>query len=95
VQSYGYAKKYCQQIEASIARFLDERKLSRLELLFDDLIVRPEGTLEKINQYLGTRLTVSDLQAVYNQPLYRAPRNALDFLKAGLIYARNFAEATR
>jgi hypothetical protein len=95
VQSYGYAKRYCQQIESSIARFLDERGLSRLELLFDDLIVRPESTLEKINQHVGTRLTVSDLQAVYNQPLYRAPRNALDFLKAGLIYARNFAEATR
>lgn len=92
VQSYGYAQRYCQQIEAVIARFLDERQLPRHEILFDDLIVRPEATLERLNAYLGTNLVVADLEAVYNQPLHRAPRSSFDFLKAAMIYARNYGE---
>lgn len=92
VQSYGYAQRYCQQIESEIARFLDERGLKRHEILFDDLIVKPEATLERLNAYLGTALTVDDLRAVYNQPLHRAPRSTLDFVKAALIYARNYGE---
>jgi hypothetical protein len=92
VQSYGYARRYCQQIEAVIAQFLDERGLERHEMLFDDLIVRPQATLESLNAFLGTKLEVADLQAVYNQPLHRAPRSSLDLVKAALIYARNYGE---
>ena len=92
VQSYAYARRYCQQIEGVIARFLDERRIGRHEILFDDLIVRPEATLERLNAYLGTTLAVDDLRAVYNQPLHRAPRSKLDFVKAALIYARNYGE---
>lgn len=92
VQSYAYARRYCEQIEASIAQFLDERRLSRLELLFDDLIMRPEPTIGRINDYLGTTLAVSDLEAVYNQPLRKSPRSVLDLAKAALIYARNYGE---
>jgi hypothetical protein len=95
VQSYGYAQRYCRQIETAIQRFLDERGLKRHEILFDDLIVKPEETLERLNAFLGTGLTAEDLQAVYNQPLRRAPRSSLDFLKAALIYARNYGERQR
>jgi len=92
VQSYGYAQRYCQQIESVIAKFLDERQLPRHEILFDDLIVAPEATLTKLNAYLGTHLAVDDLKAVYNQPLHRAPRSTFDFIKAAMIYARNYGE---
>ena len=95
VQSYGYAQRYCTQIEASIERFLEDRRLARHEVLFDDLIVRPEATLEGLNAFLGTRLTAEDLQAVYNQPLRRAPRSTLDLVKAAMIYARNYGERQR
>jgi len=92
VQSFGYAQRYCRQIETAIKQFLDERGLERHEILFDDLIVRPEATLERLNAFLGTQLTPADLQAVYNQPLHRAPRSTLDLVKAALIYARNYGE---
>ncbi len=92
VQSYSYARRYCQQIEAAIAQFLDERGLKRHEILFDDLIVQPEATLERLNGFLGTNLAIADLQAVYHQPLRRAPRSPLDLVKAALIYARNYGE---
>lgn len=92
IQTYGYVKRYCSQIEGSIHSFLDERRLQHLPILFDDLIVQPDATIARINDYLGTSLSVADLQAVYNQPLYRAPRTSLDFAKAALIYLRNFGE---
>lgn len=95
VQSYAYAKRYCQQIEGSIHAFLAENRLAHLDLLFDDLVMQPDATLRRINEYLGTTLSVDDLRAVYNQPLGKRPRSAVDLVKAGLIFAKNFRERQR
>ena len=47
----------------------------------------------KLNAYLGRNLTVDDLKAIYHLPLYKMPRNSpLDYLKAVLIYLKNYSE---
>lgn len=95
IQSYAYAKRYCEQIESSIHAFFAEQDLPHLDLLFDDLVLHPDRTLERINAYLGSSLTEADLRAVYHQPLRRRPRSAFDLVKASLIFMRNFGERQR
>jgi len=90
--SYRYCKLYNQQINTSIEAFLELNALPYLRLSFEDLVVRPEPTLGQLNRFLAVDLTLDDLRAVYNKPLYRKARGARDFLLASAIHAKNYFE---
>jgi hypothetical protein len=93
IRSYQSLKQYEQSIEKSLVAFLTEQKAPYLHLTFENLVVRPEETIRELNKYLETELTLPDLQATYHKPLYRIPRSSpLDYLKALLIYAKNYSE---
>lgn len=95
IQTYGHASAYNAGILGSIDEFLSERGLSFLRLRFEDLIRDPDAQIRRLNEHLGTRLEVADLQAVYRGMLYRNPRGIRDALKALAIYAKNYASRRR
>ncbi len=95
IHSYGYAKRYTEQVRASILEFLGRHGLPHLELTFEGLVMHPERTVQALNDFLGTGLTMDDVRAVYNKPLYKRPRGTLDFLKAVSIYLKNYSSRYR
>jgi len=93
IRSYGSMKRYEQSIRDSLLAFLNGNALPYLHITFENLIVRPEETIRQLNAHLGTELSINDLAAIYNKPLHKAPRgSAVDFVKAVLIYIKNYSE---
>ena len=93
IRSYGSSRRYEQSIKDSLIAFLDGMKNPYLHVTYENLIVHPESVIGKLNAYLGSSLTVDDLKAIYHLPLYTLPRNSfIDYLKAALIYLKNYSE---
>jgi hypothetical protein len=95
IQSYAYLDRYMDGVKNSLVEFLRSNKLSYLDLEYEDLILRPDTTIERLNTFLGTSLSIGDLQQVYTKPLYKRPRAWLDYPKAMLIYLKNYGQRYR
>ena len=67
-------KQYNDEINLLIKKMLSHYHLEHCDILFDDLIAKPEHTLKYINNCLGFALVLDDLKAVYNKPLYQKIR---------------------
>jgi hypothetical protein len=93
IVSYDDSKRFEIQVRESAADFLKSRGASYIRLQYEDLILQPEQTIAKLNEYLETSLTLEDLLAVYNKPLYVTPGNSIVNLgKAVLKYLKNYSE---
>lgn len=93
IKSYRHSKSYETAIQASILDFLQENKLSYLHVRYEDLILDPAHTIEKLNAHLNTGLAVADLEKVYRRRLYTNPRSStIDHVKALLIYLKNYSQ---
>jgi len=92
IQEYGYLKDYLLGIQSSIQRFLQENPAEFVELEYEQLLLRPEYTIERLNTFLGATLDISDLRAVYKGRLLKKPKGTVDLLKACFIYAKNYRQ---
>lgn len=92
VQSVAFTRAYNDGITASNLRFLHQHGLPSLSLSFEDLLLKPEATLEQLNAFAEVQLTLADLQRVCRLPLRRRSRGLKDLLVASLIYAKNYGE---
>ena len=90
IQTYSYSKRYTDQVRDSIVRFLHEHDKDWLELTFEDLACRPQPTIDRLNDFLGTQLAMDDITQVYNKPLYKKAHGPANFSKAALIYLKNY-----
>jgi hypothetical protein len=90
IQEFGYLKSYLDRIRATVRNFLVEQGAEHIELVYEDLLLRPEQTIDTLNRFIGASLEIADLQAVYRGRLYRKSRGIGDALKAGLIHAKNY-----
>jgi hypothetical protein len=93
ITTYRYARNYETRIQQSAVGFLEENRVPFLHLTYEEIIVHPAETLERLNRHLETNLTVEDLQAIYHKPLYKNPRSSwVKHVKAMMIYAKNYSE---
>ena len=92
IQTYQYSKRYNGDVSNSIVKFLQQNNQPYLQLSFEQLICQPEATIAKLNDYLGTALTMDDFTRVYNKPLYKKPHGLGNLGKAAMIYLRNYGE---
>lgn len=92
VQSYGFTARYNGEITASNLHFVESTGSPYLCLSFEDLLLRPEATLEALNGLFGSHLSKADLRSVCKLPLGRRSRGARDLALALLIYLRNYRE---
>lgn len=93
VTTLRFLRGYEAEISVSISGFLEENRLAYLHMTYEELILKPDDAIARLNRYLGTALSVADLEAVYTRPLYRNPGGSLaSCAKALLIYARNYSE---
>jgi len=92
VQSFAFTRRYNSGITESNLHFLQEAGLPHLQLNFEDLLLTPEATLERLNGFFKLDLSPAHLHDVCRLPLHRKSRNWKDFLLASLIYLKNFGE---
>jgi hypothetical protein len=70
--------------EASAKYFLKMNNIDYLSLTFEDLVIRPNRTIDRLNQHLGTKLSVLELRDVYKGQLGKARWSLLEYYKAKL-----------
>jgi hypothetical protein len=93
ITTYRYSRSYEGRIKRSIIDFVEENRVPYLPVCYEDLILRPAETIDALNRYLQTSLTVEDLKSVYHKRLYKNPRSSLvNHVKAILIYVKNYSE---
>jgi hypothetical protein len=93
IMSYRVFRKQEEHVIKSILGILNDNGLQHLHVRYDDLIAKPDSTIERLNQYLDAKLTIDDLKTVYTKPLHRSPRvSVLNSLKAILIYFKNYSK---
>lgn len=95
IQTRAFTNYYNHGIVASLKDFLDSNDCAFVEYQFEDLLLTPERTIESLNSYLGSALTMDDVKAVHRAPLYRKSRNWKDKLLAYAIFFKNIREAQR
>lgn len=83
---YGALRTIERNAFDSIRLFIEQYAPSVLEVLFEDLIVRPDSTIRQLNDFLGASLTVEQFDAIYRGSLYRKRWNKRQQLKAMLKY---------
>jgi hypothetical protein len=92
IQGFLYAKRYSEQVVGAMQHFLSELSLPYEHVRYEDLICAPEATLARLNKFLDCRLTLEDLSRVYQGPLRKKTHGLFNFVKAGLIYVKNYDE---
>ena len=89
IQTYNHSINYKRNINESIKEFLSGTKLPYLQVHYEDLILHPTETIDRLNSFLKTELTIKDLQRIFKGKLYKKSRSSMDFIKAILIYLKN------
>lgn len=91
IQTRAYGRRYARGVQRSIEAFAAEVDRPLFHLVYEDLILRPEQTLARLNAFLGAALTLVDLTRVYRGRLYRRQRGWRDLSLAYLIYLKNYS----
>jgi hypothetical protein len=94
IQSMRFTREYNHGITASNLAYVRDRGFPHVQFSFEDVLLRPEETLQSLNWFLGMALSLSDLETVYRSPLRKKSRGAKDFLVALMIYLKNYSERT-
>jgi hypothetical protein len=93
ITTYRYSRNYEQRIQQSVMSFFRENALPHLMVSYEDLIVHPARTIDRLNRFLDIQLGVDDLRKVYRKPLHKSPRRSwVKHLQAVAIYVKNYSE---
>ena len=84
--SFNEYVKMNKGYEQAARNFLKEEKLEYLTLQFENLILDPRDTIEKINYFLKTDLSMENVKSIYRGEFYKNKYKNKDFLKAKTIY---------
>jgi hypothetical protein len=90
VQSFRFTRQYNNGITSSNTRFLEEMHLPFMRASFEDLLLEPQETIARLNDFFALELALDDLRSVYREPLYQKSRNWKDLVLAAAIYAKNY-----
>jgi hypothetical protein len=91
IQSYKYSIAYNKFVYDTIIDFFKTEMADFMEIQYETLIVNPENSLDRLNQFLDISLTTKELSNIYKGSLYKKPKTWFDMVKASLIYAKNFS----
>lgn len=89
IQSPSFTRAYNGGITQANEAFVRSTGRPFLSMSFEDLLLRPEDSLQQLNDTFGTAFHIADLSAVYGAPLRRRSRGVGDLAVASLIYLKN------
>jgi hypothetical protein len=81
---YGVFRTTQGNIMNAARQVIAESSLDCMELTFEDLIVDPERSIERVNRFLDVGLTLDDFKQVYRGTLYRPRWKRSDYVYARL-----------
>ena len=87
ITPYRKLKTYQEHSSNSAKEFLSSNSLNHLNITFEDILLAPERTIQKLNQFLATELTVNDLLSVYRGKLYSKRWTRSHFFQACFKYS--------
>lgn len=93
IMNYGYLKRNEMAANKRISQFIASAGYDYVDVNYNDLTREPVSTIEKINAFLATNLTVDDYKAIYNGPIPTPAWTTKNVIKAYLIYLKNLNEA--
>src|SRR5262249_53170081 len=85
IQTRAYLRHYFSGLHGAIIDFFDTYRLSHLDMVYEDLLVRPEETIQHLSTFLETDISMEHLRRIYKGPLYQKQRGLMDAIKAYLI----------
>jgi hypothetical protein len=92
IQSTAFTRAYNHGINDSNRRFLADNGYQYLEMKYEEILLEPGPSLERLNRFLDTSLDIADLRAVHTGALHRRSRGLRDFMLASAIYLKNYGE---
>jgi hypothetical protein len=92
IQTMKHAYAYEEGINKSLTGFLAANNAPFINILYEDLLVQPDATIETINRHLETHLELDDLKQVFRGRLHKRQHGLMSFIKAMAIYLKNHAE---
>ncbi|MEW5770617.1 MAG: hypothetical protein AB1831_09670 [Pseudomonadota bacterium] len=92
IQSIKHSHYYDSGIHETIQSFLREEGFGSVDVLYEDLLLRPERVIAEINASIGTELTLDDFKSVFRGVLYKKQHGMGNFLRALAIYLKNYPE---
>jgi hypothetical protein len=95
IQTPRYYEKYVDGVQSSLLHFVKEFRLNYMEIVYENLLLEPEQTLQELNNFIGTEISMQNLHRIYHGPLYRRGHGTVDYLHAALIYLKNYASRSR
>ena len=95
IQTPAYCRDYMEGVRASLLEFIEEYKLQYIEIVYEDILLSPERMIKKLGDFLETDIAMTDLQTFYRGPLYRRKHGVGDFMRAMLIYLKNYRHRLR
>lgn len=90
IVDYNYLKTVEKNSREDLGKYLSEKGFDYYLLCYDDLLLYPDKTIERMNNYLDTTLTVNDLKNVYRGEIGRKTWNMRKLIKSLLIYVKNY-----
>jgi hypothetical protein len=95
IQTPGYCRDYMEGVRASLLAFIEEYKLPYIEIVYEDILLKPEQMVKKLGNFLETDIAMTDLHKFYRGQLYRRKHGVGDFMRAVLIYIKNYPRRLR
>jgi len=92
IQTPHYCRAYMNGIYDLLSDVVKRHQISHLELNYEDLLLTPERTLEKLANFLGTKITMDNLCSVYHGRLYRRHHGVVDYMYAILVLLKNYSD---
>lgn len=90
IHAYDAHKFLNERVRQSIEDFLKLQGLDSLPIVYEDLIMKPDATIERINRFVGTSLQRSDLTETFSGQLERRQHGPIRLAKALAIYLKNY-----
>lgn len=95
IQTHDYLNRYDKGVHQSILHFLEKSNASYLDILYEDLLIKPEKVIDQINILTGAQLNIDDLRNVFHGKLYRRQHGIQNHIKAVAIYLKNYRKRYR
>ena len=92
IQSRAFTNAYNDGITESLKRFTQSVDKAFIEIQYEDLLLQPEATIERMNEFLGLDMTMEHLAMVHKGQLYRKTKGWKDRAEAAAIYFKNYAQ---
>ena len=95
IQSPDHARFYREEVMRTIYDFLGEERLAYQDVLYEDLLTKPEQVIQQISDLTGAPVGMDNFRAVFRGKLGGRQHGLKNWLLAWAIYLKNFDERYR